>query len=97
MKRFLSLPPVSFLLEAADLYGQAGVARSAAALSYFLVLTLFPLLVCVNYFIGLFHLDLEVMLRSLDQVVPPGVLAVLEDYLGYVSVHRLRRRHHPDL
>lgn len=85
MKRFLSLPPVSFLLEAADLYGQAGVARSAAALSYFLVLTLFPLLVCVNYFIGLFHLDLEVMLRSLDQVVPPGVLAVLEDYLGYVS------------
>lgn len=85
MKKFLSFPPVSFVMETADLYMSIGAPRSAAALSYFLILTLFPLLVCVNYFIGLFHLDLENLLRSLDQLLPAGVLAVMEDYLGYVA------------
>ena len=70
----------------AELYGSVGVSRSAAALSYFLILTLFPLLVCVNYFIGLFHLDLEHFLTSLDQLLPAGVLSVMSDYLSYVSL-----------
>ena len=85
MKKILSFPPVSFALETADTFLRVGAPRSAAALSYFLILTLFPLLVCVNYFIGLFHLDLENLLRSLDQIIPPEALAVMEDYLGYVA------------
>ena len=85
MKKILSFPPVSFVVETADSYMRVGAPRSAAALSYFLVLTLFPLLMCVNYFIGLFHLDLEYLLRSLDQILPAGVLAVLTDYLSYVA------------
>ena len=60
MKRLLSFPPISFTLEAFSTYGRCGVAQAAAALSYFLILTLFPLLMCVNYFIGLFHLSLDV-------------------------------------
>ena len=59
MKRLLSFPPISFTLEAFSTYGRCGVAQAAAALSYFLILTLFPLLMCVNYFIGLFHLSLD--------------------------------------
>lgn len=85
MKKILSFPPISFVVETAELYMSIGAPRSAAALSYFLVLTLFPLLVCVNYFIGLFHLDLENLLRSLDQILPAQALAVMEDYLGYVA------------
>lgn len=85
MKKILSLPPVAFVLETGELYLRVGASRSAAALSYFLILTLFPLLVCVNYFIGLFHLDLEKLLQSLDQILPAGVLAVMGDYLGSVA------------
>ena len=85
MKKVLSHPPVAFVLEAGELYMRVGASRSAAALSYFLILTLFPLLVCVNYFIGLFHLDLEKLLQSLDQILPAGVLAVMGDYLGSVT------------
>ncbi len=85
MKKILSFPPVSFGVETAELYLRVGAARSAAALSYFLILTLFPLLMCVNYFIGLFHLDLENLLQSLDQLLPPGALAVMGDYLDYVA------------
>ena len=85
MKKFLSLPPVAFVAETAELFLGVGASRSAAALSYFLILTLFPLLVCVNYFIGLFHLDLENLLLSLDQFLPDEVLLVMRDYLGYVA------------
>lgn len=85
MKKFLSLPPVSFAVDTVELYMRVGAPRSAAALSYFLILTLFPLLVCVNYFIGLFHLNLENLLHSLDQILPAGALSIMEDYLGYVA------------
>lgn len=84
-RKILSLTPVSFGLEVACAYGRVGVARSAAALSYFLILTLFPLLMCVNYFIGLFHLSLEQVLSALDQVLPAQVLSVIFDYLTYVA------------
>ena len=85
LNKIRSMPPVSFCLEAAEAYDRAGVARSAAALSYFLILTLFPLLMCVNYFIGLFHLDLEQFLLGMSQFLPGGVLSVLLDYLTYVA------------
>ena len=85
LKRIFALPPVSFALEVWDTCGRVGVPRSAAALSYFLVLTLFPLLMCVNYFIGLFHLSLEQMLSALDQILPREALAVITDYLGYAA------------
>lgn len=94
MKRLLSFPPISFTLEAFSTYGRCGVAQAAAALSYFLILTLFPLLMCVNYFIGLFHLSLEQLLSGLDQVLPDQALAVMQDYLGLpepVPRHRGRR------
>lgn len=85
LKRILALPPVSFVWEVWDTYGRVGVPRSAAALSYFLILTLFPLLMCVNFFIGLFHLSLEQVVAALDQVLPAGVLAIISDYLNYVG------------
>ena len=85
MKKVLSSPPVSFGVKAAELYLEMGAPRAAAALSYFLILTLFPLLVCVNYFIGLFHLDLENLLLSLDQFLADEVLLVMRVYLGYVA------------
>lgn len=69
----------------AHTYIRVGVARSAAALSYFLILTLFPMLLCVNYFIGLFHLDLEQLLTALDQLLPAQALAIMEDYLAYAA------------
>ena len=66
VKKLITFPPVALALEMAHTYIRVGVARSAAALSYFLILTLFPMLLCVNYFIGLFHLDLEQLLTALD-------------------------------
>lgn len=85
LRTLLSLPPVSFIWETARLCGRVGVSRSAAALSYFLILTLFPMLVCVNALLGLFHGSLEEVLLSLGQFFPPEVLSILADYLSYVA------------
>ena len=66
-------------------YARVGVARSAAALSYFLILTLFPLMLCINYFIGLFHVDFAALLQGLDQFLPRMAITILEDYVCYLG------------
>lgn len=85
LRKFTSLPPVSFALDVANTYGRVGVGRSAAALSYFLVFTIFPLLLCLNYIIGIFHLDLERLLVPIEQLLPDATLAILQDYLTYAA------------
>jgi len=55
---------VQFVLEVADLYFSKRVARSAAELAYFLVLSFFPALLCVNAFIGGLHLDVGALLEA---------------------------------
>lgn len=85
MKKLAGLWPVRLGMDMLEAYNRCSVAQSAAALAYFLILTLFPLLMCVNYFIGLFHLDLEQILLSMRQVFPQGVLQVIQDYLLYAS------------
>ncbi len=77
--------PVRVGMEVLELYHRCAVGQGAAALAYFLVLTLFPLLLCVNYCIGLFRLDLEQVLLSLQQILPQQVLTVLRDYLRYAA------------
>lgn len=85
LRRLLDLPPVDLGLRMADAYGRYGVARSAAALSYFLVLTLFPLLMCANFLIGSLHLDLEQILAGLSQFLPTAALSTILDYLNYAA------------
>lgn len=48
-RAFFHLPPVVFVQEITQAYGQLGVSRAAASLAYFLILTLFPLLMCINF------------------------------------------------
>jgi len=77
--------PVRFALEMLDIYFEKHVARSAAELAYFMTLTVFPILICLNAFLGWLQLDLGVLLGQAEVFLPSGVTAVLEDYLGYLS------------
>ena len=47
-----------------------------------------PLLVCVNYSIGLLELDFEEIVLALDQVLPEQALSVIRDYLDYIAVNQ---------
>lgn len=82
---FFQLPPVLFVRDMVQIYGRLGVSRAAASLAYFLILTLFPLLVCVNFFIGLLELDPEAVFSALDPLLPRESLSIILEYLTYVS------------
>lgn len=74
---------IRFFARMLRLYQRCAVGQAAAALAYFLILTLFPLLLLGNSLIGLFHADLERVLVSLHAFLPQAVLPLLRDYLRY--------------
>ena len=82
---FFRLPQVVFVRGMFQTYVRLGVSRAAAALAYFLILTLFPLLMCLNYFLALLHLDPETVFSVLDSILPRESLSTVMDYLSYVS------------
>ena len=88
MRGFLSLWPVRLAKDIWEGYHRCAAAQSAAALSYFLILTLFPLLIWASFFIGRFHLSLGEALSVLGQLLPSQVLSLLEDYLRYAALSR---------
>ena len=61
------------------------VARDSAALTYYLLFALFPLLIFLNNLVGLLSYDLDALLAMLARVVPRDVVDLLGQYLVYVS------------
>lgn len=85
MKGFLEIAPVKFIVELVDLYFGKRVPQSAAALAYYLILTFFPVLICVNAFVGLLNLDVNMVVLSAQPFLPAESLGVLGDYLSYIT------------
>lgn len=85
MRRLRERSCVQFVLEVADLYFSKRVARSAAELAYFLVLSFFPALLCVNAFIGGLHLDVGTLLEAAAPILPHEALDVLGEYVRYIT------------
>lgn len=61
------------------------VDKSAAALAYYLMFALFPLLIFVNNLLGLLDLNVAAIIRVLYQFLPRDIVQLVEDYLDYVS------------
>ena len=87
-KSLLQKKPVKFALEMAELYFSKNISRSAAELAYFLILSLFPLLICLNAFISLLPVDLEAVLGAAAPLLPPAILGILEEYVGYITFNQ---------
>lgn len=85
MDRVWNARPVRFVRDMAELYFEKRVSRSAAELAYFLILSFFPLIICVNALVGMLRLDIQSVLEVADTFIPAGVQNVLTDYLGYIG------------
>lgn len=85
MKRLLNTGPVRFVVEMVEMYFDKRVSRSAAELAYFLILSFFPALICVNALVGMLNLDINRVLELTYHVIPVGVQSVLAEYLGYIN------------
>jgi len=82
--------PVGFVIEVVTLYFTKRVSRSAAELAYFLVLSFFPALICINAVIGTLELDVASLLEEASLIIPAGALAVLTEYVGYITTNQSR-------
>lgn len=64
-------------------------ARSAAQFSFFILMTLFPLLICVHWFLATIlvslHSDASSILGMFSDVMPASVYGTFNAYLGYIS------------
>ena len=88
MKDLLQKEPVKFALELADIYFSKRVARSAAELAYFLILTFFPILICLNAFIGLLHVDINTLREAAAPFFPKETVSILADYVSYITTNQ---------
>lgn len=57
--------------------------RSSAALSYYLIMTLFPMLICAQWILNAVGEDIVAFLEEFSEIIPTGVLSIIEDYLFY--------------
>ncbi|NLF34895.1 MAG: YihY/virulence factor BrkB family protein [Clostridiales bacterium] len=85
MKAIWESSPVRFVREVAFVYFDRNVSRSAAELTYFLVLSFFPLLICVNALIGQLNLDVNMAMDTAAAVIPKESLEILGDYISYIT------------
>ena len=83
--RWTQWGPVRFLMEMGELYFSKRIARSAAELAYFLILSVFPLLICVNAFLGLLPLDINAVMEAAAPFLPRESLPVVAEYIRYIS------------
>ncbi len=79
-----------YIRELVEIYVNSRVPRSAAELSYFLTLSIFPTLICVHAMLSKFLPGISLTLDELAGIVPSETLDIISDYLQYVAFHNSR-------
>lgn len=82
------VPSVGFVVDVVELYFAHRVSRAAAELAYFLLLTFFPILICVSAFVSKLNLEMSALLEEASYVLPQEVLTIFRDYLQYIDTHQ---------
>ena len=67
------------------------VARDSAALTYYLLFAIFPLLIFVSALLGILELDIDSITAMLTPLLPADVVSVVRSYLEYVAANRSRQ------
>ena len=86
--RIWNFPLVAFFREAIFLYFDCRAPQAAACLSYFVLLTVFPILICVSSILGLLNIDIVSLSANLENILPSAALNVIRGYLTYVSMNQ---------
>lgn len=76
--------PVYIPMRLVERYFKDGVAHAAAELAFFLLFSLFPLLMVLNSLLGLAHLS-EVTILNATQFLPADVQQILVNYMTFLG------------
>lgn len=88
MKAVWNSSPVRFIRGIVFTYFDKNVSRASAQLAYFLILTFFPILICINALIGKLNLDPNMVLATIDDLIPKESLDFVGDYITYINTHQ---------
>lgn len=66
-------------------YFEHEVAKNAAALTYYLLFSIFPLLIFLSNLLGLLKLDVMAITNALGSFMPKDIVNLIETYLEHVS------------
>ena len=83
--KLLRRPSVRFLREVVRRYHAHDIPRQSAALSYYILFALFPILIFISTLLGLLQLDVDSILRVIDTVMPRAAVELCGAYLEYVG------------
>ena len=67
------------------------VARDSAALTYYLLFAIFPLLIFVSTLLGVLELDIASITAVLAPILPSDVVDIVRTYLEYVAANQSRQ------
>ena len=73
------------LREMLRIYLEKRVSRAAAELAYFLILSIFPMLICLNAMLGSMFPSEQNFIDIAEGLIPAGTLNILSEYIGYIS------------
>lgn len=76
------------LRRTAQIYMDRQIPRSAAALSYYLTMSVFPLIICLYTLLGSSYGKMLQVLDFLDQFISPEATRYVKGFLGYVAQNR---------
>lgn len=81
MTRFLR-----FITEIVDIYTNKRIPRAAAALSYYLTMTVFPLIICLYTLLGNSYAKAILVLDFLEQFLAAETTRYIRNFLNYVAM-----------
>lgn len=76
---------MEIIREMADSYRFKGVSRSSAALSYYLTLSIFPLLICLTALLSMLDISGMDILAYGEGLLPEEILTIFAEYTDYIS------------
>lgn len=69
---------------AAVMFLEKRITRSAAALSFFLTMSIFPFLLCLSWLVGILNVDMSSSVSFFGGFVPQDTIAIIDEYLSYI-------------
>lgn len=83
-KKFQNNRFMRIALDLVSRYLNHDVATKAAALAYYLIFSVFPLLILVGNILGLMDFSLDSLGSTLKGILPADVISILHSYLNYI-------------
>lgn len=66
-------------------YFKNDVGTRAAALTYYLIFSIFPIMILVSTLVGSFHINIDSMFHYLKNILPESIISLIQSYLTYLQ------------